>query len=197
MFFYFASTWALDAPLQSKKAVSADCTYGIPPTRGVQSKNAVSAHIRLSSLFWSSCLRLTAQFVHWNRAHISAIHTGIVAKFRKLGGKVSLTEKIHTSSKNRNYIHQMVLSLWNHWQSKNSISSKGFVAKTTKNDIASFLLESSQDSLVQNQDGFRQPHLQTYFHGNYTYHPLFKDQHLAFPASYTPETWLFFLHPTP
>ena len=115
----------------------------------------------------------------------------IVAKFRKLGGKVSLTEKIHTSSKNRNYIHQMVLSLWNHWQSKNSISSKGFVAKTTKNDIASFLLESSQDSLVQNQDGFRQPHLQTYFHGNYTYHPLFKDQHLAFPASYTPETWLF------
>ena len=37
--------------------------------------------------------------------------SSIVAKFRKLGGKVSLTEKIHTSSKNRNYIHQMVLSL--------------------------------------------------------------------------------------
>ena len=67
--------------------------------------------------------------------------------------------------------------------------------------LPSFLLESSQDPLVQNQDGFRQPHLQKYFrhdgfrqshlqkyfHHNYIYHLLFKDQNLAFPASYAPE----------
>ena len=59
-----------------------------------------------------------------------------VTKFGKLGGKVSLTDKINTSSKNRNYIHQMVISLSKHWPGNNSISFKhGYLGKTTKNDI--------------------------------------------------------------
>ena len=37
-----------------------------------------------------------------------------VSKLRKLGGKVSVTGKIYTSSKNSNYIHQTVSSLSNH-----------------------------------------------------------------------------------
>ena len=53
--------------------------------------------------------------------------------------------------------------------------------------LPSFLLESPQDRLVQNQDGFRQTHLQKYFHHNYANYRLFKDRHPAFPASYTPE----------
>ena len=63
---------------------------------------------------------------------------GSVAKCRILGGKGSLTEKIYTSSKNRNYIHQMLISLPYHWPSNNSISFKDIWAKTTKTDIILF-----------------------------------------------------------
>ena len=76
-----------------------------------------------------------------------------VAEFRKLGGKVSLTEKICTSSKNRNYIHQMAISPSSLWPSNDSISVKGILAK--KKILSSFLLECSQQSLVQHQDDFR------------------------------------------
>ena len=58
--------------------------------------------------------------------------------------------------------------------------------------LHSFLFESSQDPLVQNQDGFRQPHLQEYFHRNCTYYLLFKDQHLVFPCILHPWDVTFF-----
>ena len=64
-----------------------------------------------------------------------------VAKFRKLGGEVSLTEKIYHPPKNRNYIRQTLLSLSNHWASNNSISCKAIYAKAEKNDIALFLFK--------------------------------------------------------
>ena len=52
--------------------------------------------------------------------------------------------------------------------------------KQQKMILPSFLLEHSQDPLAQNQGDFRQPHLQEYFHHNYAYHLLFKDQQLTF-----------------
>ena len=81
-----------------------------------------------------------------------------MAKVRKLSGEAGLTDKIFTSSKNINYVHLMVLSLSNHWPSNNNISFKDSYAKTTitkKLILPPFLLECSQDPLVQNRDDFR------------------------------------------
>ena len=52
--------------------------------------------------------------------------------------------------------------------------------KLQKMILPSFLLEFAQDPLAQNEDDFRQPHLQEYFHRNCTYHLLFRDKHLIF-----------------
>ena len=57
-------------------------------------------------LFTVPPLLLKQRGAEWNERHrISETWFACVAKSRKLGGKVSLTEKMYTSSKNRNYIH--------------------------------------------------------------------------------------------
>ena len=60
-----------------------------------------------------------------------------------------------------------------------------------KTILPCFLLECAQNHLVQNQDDFRQPHLQEYFYCNFTYNILFKGQLPISYASYTPEMLLF------
>ena len=60
-------------------------------------------------------------------------HQHSVCKFRKMGGKASLTEKIYASSENQNYIHTIVLSLSNRWPSNKSINVRGIYAKTMIN----------------------------------------------------------------
>ena len=77
---------------------------------------------------------LSLSAVRRDRGQRHAERVSSVAKFRKLGGKVILTEKTYTSSKNRNCIRYMVVSLSNHSQSNNSISFKGKYAKQQKND---------------------------------------------------------------
>ena len=111
----------------------------------------------------------------------------IMAKFRKLGGKVSITEKIDTSSIETTstrccYGFKITGRLRTAYLSRLSLRIQ------QKTILPSFVLECSQDPLGQNLDDFGQPHLQEYFHGNYTHHLLFKDQHLIFSTSYTPET---------
>ena len=56
-----------------------------------------------------------------------------VSKFRKLDEKATLTEKIYASSKNQNYLHTIVLSLWNRWPSTKAETSRVYMKTTTIN----------------------------------------------------------------
>ena len=63
---------------------------GFGPTAGA----ALASHMGVDKVAFTG----STEVGHWGGE-------GSVAKFRKLGGKVSITDKIYTSSKNRNYMH--------------------------------------------------------------------------------------------
>ena len=162
-----------------------------PPRRRCQrSWNHTRARVNYKFLickFWV--------FLHTPKAEKKMLAPN-VAKFRKLGGKGSLIEKIYTSFKSCNYILTTALLLSNHWPSNTRMCFEGIYKKNLHYPLIFHNVHKTCFFFRINKN--LGSHISwTGFHNSYTYHLLFKHQQSNFSYTLQPKNAAFFLHPTP